>query len=533
MPWNLFSNRKDTISLSEAKSDTGKLKRKQSERLPFTRQNVHTPALTGAKKHRFFWNEDSLSQIRRVMSDDSTEDMSESELRYWNDFIEYQDRSSHSPVIGQIGCTNKNDDGYSFVVKNKISDIIEKEVIPNTEIITNITSPNYPLDYNNGDNEWYKISEKWMTSITLHFDAFNIEGGYDKLRVYDKDMLELDYFTGNLGQFTTQEYKTSEININFTSDGSVTKTGWSIDKYTYSGEIKQVTGTVEHPIIDYTDMCKKPIRTEQDHIVSKSLDKILMGMVNEDSRFIDIGIEIPLEELECPTDITLVMNEVDFVAWEPIESYRELADEFLSINKVNMTEYMVEVQSYEKLYVKCPVALVGRFNPCEYNILNTRSQILSAKDKDGVDQIASYDDTNTNSSTLDGFLGYNELELSKDTLVTYYSVEASDDLSSMMKDWLVIGWNVLFNAWEKIDRRVNEPDWIAGEVRRYTCQFPDFYSKIRILSVDSGIHDVGKYFRLYQDTPLPEQTQSNVGVAHCDITPELMSVTEVTSLLVP
>ncbi len=112
----------------------------------------------------------------------------------------------------------------------------------NTETAS-YTSPNYPSNYDNNYNNTITITKTGATSIRVHFSAFNTESGYDFVYIQDSAGNNITSYSGNRGAFTSVEVTGSTLKVKFTSDYSVTATGWKIDRIEYLGGTVTTTST--------------------------------------------------------------------------------------------------------------------------------------------------------------------------------------------------------------------------------------------------------------------------------------------------
>jgi len=123
----------------------------------------------------------------------------------------------------------------------------ENELLWHTQSLNEpIQSPNYPNNYPDEYplTSWTIPTNLAAVKVRLHFTAFNTESSYDFVDIYKKDtyfdnkVLHLsgnhgtDYWTGS---FTLAE-DSHDVIITFASDGSVTRSGFLIDKYQYLTE---------------------------------------------------------------------------------------------------------------------------------------------------------------------------------------------------------------------------------------------------------------------------------------------------------
>lgn len=87
-----------------------------------------------------------------------------------------------------------------------------------------ITSPNYPQNYPNNVKHTWCIQPASGSPATLHFDAFDTEANYDFVRIRDANGTELSNTSGSTAP---ADASSTLIAVTFTSDTSVTKTGFS------------------------------------------------------------------------------------------------------------------------------------------------------------------------------------------------------------------------------------------------------------------------------------------------------------------
>lgn len=84
---------------------------------------------------------------------------------------------------------------------------------------------------NNERREWiYTSEEATANAVRFHFTRFDLESGWDFVRIYDAAGNELASYTGRLGEFTTPAFNGAEVRIVFTTDDSVTRAGFAIDR---------------------------------------------------------------------------------------------------------------------------------------------------------------------------------------------------------------------------------------------------------------------------------------------------------------
>ena len=99
-----------------------------------------------------------------------------------------------------------------------------------------LTSPNYPNPYPDNFSHIWCIQPASGQPATLHFDAFNTESGYDFVTIKDANSQVLSTTSGTTAP---PDATSTLLAVKFTSDGSVTATGWSA---TWSTD-----GTVNQP----------------------------------------------------------------------------------------------------------------------------------------------------------------------------------------------------------------------------------------------------------------------------------------------
>ena len=87
-----------------------------------------------------------------------------------------------------------------------------------------LTSPNYPNPYPDNFSHIWCIEPASGQPATLHFDAFNTEAGYDFVVIKDANGAVLSNTSGTTAP---ADATSTLLAVKFTSDGSVTATGWS------------------------------------------------------------------------------------------------------------------------------------------------------------------------------------------------------------------------------------------------------------------------------------------------------------------
>ena len=87
-----------------------------------------------------------------------------------------------------------------------------------------LSSPNYPNPYPDNFSHIWCIQPASGQPATLHFDAFNTESGYDFVTIKDANGTQL---SSTSGATPPPDATSTLLAIKFTSDGSVTQTGWS------------------------------------------------------------------------------------------------------------------------------------------------------------------------------------------------------------------------------------------------------------------------------------------------------------------
>lgn len=95
------------------------------------------------------------------------------------------------------------------------------------------TSPSHPGQYPNNQNVTETITKSGSSKIRVHFSAFDTESGYDYVYILDGSGNQVASYNGSKGAFTSAEVTGDTLKVKFTSDGSVTRTGYKIDKVEY------------------------------------------------------------------------------------------------------------------------------------------------------------------------------------------------------------------------------------------------------------------------------------------------------------
>ncbi|XP_019640435.1 PREDICTED: sortilin-related receptor-like [Branchiostoma belcheri] len=102
-----------------------------------------------------------------------------------------------------------------------------------------ITSPGYPGSYGNNEYCVYTIRAPSGNFVRLDFQEFNLESRYDNLRIFE-DGSEIQRYTGS-SLPPTYISSTNAVQLVFTSDGSVTLTGFNLT-YSYANECAFING---------------------------------------------------------------------------------------------------------------------------------------------------------------------------------------------------------------------------------------------------------------------------------------------------
>lgn len=103
------------------------------------------------------------------------------------------------------------------------------EALPWTSEATSIASRS-PYA-NNTRQSWLFTSEVANShEVRFSFTRFDLERGYDFVVVETTEGAELARYTGNLGAFTTDPFIGSSLRLRFVTDGSVTGSGFAIDR---------------------------------------------------------------------------------------------------------------------------------------------------------------------------------------------------------------------------------------------------------------------------------------------------------------
>ena len=91
-------------------------------------------------------------------------------------------------------------------------------------------------DYANGMSKSWTISEPGAKVMRVHFTKFATEMKYDLVKILDKDNKVIATYDGDKGAFWSDVVLGDTITIQMTSDSSVVKYGFDIDKYGFSIE---------------------------------------------------------------------------------------------------------------------------------------------------------------------------------------------------------------------------------------------------------------------------------------------------------
>jgi MYXO-CTERM domain-containing protein len=94
-----------------------------------------------------------------------------------------------------------------------------------------VTDDPYP---DNADFEWI-VTQRQAEVIGVHFNRFDTESNYDFVRIYDSKDQEWAVYHGPLGEFDSVAVPDNTLKIRFTSDGSMTRSGFEIDTFWWCG----------------------------------------------------------------------------------------------------------------------------------------------------------------------------------------------------------------------------------------------------------------------------------------------------------
>lgn len=97
-----------------------------------------------------------------------------------------------------------------------------------------ITSPNYPSDYPNSSNGFVRANALGVGTYYTVTGSYNVESGYDYVRILDGVGNVLATYTGT-GTINFTSSNNQTIQIRFTSDSGVTASGFSLALTAYSG----------------------------------------------------------------------------------------------------------------------------------------------------------------------------------------------------------------------------------------------------------------------------------------------------------
>lgn len=178
----------------------------------------------------YFDTEDTGDYVRLLDKDDNEI------ARYSGNLGEFTSAEVTGDTLKLRFVTNGNENsthrGWFVDYANISTDRIISSSIPNLTFEPNISSPNYPSDYDDDyDNTW-TFQDDGIRAWSPHFTAFNTEDDYDFVQYFDKDDQPFaDHYSGNLGVHTTwRPIEGDTIKIRFITDSSITNTGWFLDK---------------------------------------------------------------------------------------------------------------------------------------------------------------------------------------------------------------------------------------------------------------------------------------------------------------
>lgn len=133
-----------------------------------------------------------------------------------------------------------------------------------------LTSPNYPSNYPNNYSNVWTVTQPGATRIKLHFNDFYTYNSSDKVRLYDgNNQLQATYY-GNKGAFWSVEVPGNKVKIEFVTNASTNRRGWSIDSYMYS------TASNSYMIKRRIDVAREAIL----HVIDATMGKINWGLAS-------------------------------------------------------------------------------------------------------------------------------------------------------------------------------------------------------------------------------------------------------------
>jgi len=86
--------------------------------------------------------------------------------------------------------------------------------------------------YRNNQSQSWQVTSDVVNAvqIRLSFSRFDLEDGYDFVVLTAPDGRELARYTGNRGAFTTEIFDGASVRVSFTTDSSVTRSGFRVDR---------------------------------------------------------------------------------------------------------------------------------------------------------------------------------------------------------------------------------------------------------------------------------------------------------------
>jgi type IV pilus assembly protein PilY1 len=122
-----------------------------------------------------------------------------------------------------------------------------------------LTSPSYPGNYPNNYSNVWTITQPGAVSIKIRFADFYTYNSSDKVRLYTGTNQLIATYSGNKGSFWSDEVPGNKVKIEFVTNASGQRKGWSIDRYNYTQDtgagyrVKRRIDVARDALIDVID----------------------------------------------------------------------------------------------------------------------------------------------------------------------------------------------------------------------------------------------------------------------------------------
>ena len=279
--------------------------------------------------------------------------------------------------------------------------------------------------------------------------------------------------------------------------------------------------------IDYRTCPINIEKTNKDFMSSKSLDKILVSILDEDEDFVKNSIEYVQNKISCPTSITASVDETEASGQETSGS--------LGYGKESIVKSYIQSFDYNNIVVsetffrpECAVGIQGIVENCyNYEDSDRSWNVQNVTSSSGLNPEFLFNDDGIWESDGTQSEHWIQAEVTEDTLISRYRITIGLK-SEMMNDWMVTAWNEKEKVWILIDRITNYVWENDNETKDFLVSNSGWYKKIRIRMIgnESGeyLKSAGQKFILMNGVIIPDKPENGSYEWFCDLKKELMSI---------